>query len=107
MSSTYSRWALIVRYMANVNDMHPVRQQELARDSRRLLKVWQDADLVRRMDAVIIASRGGYADRSEFIAEALSDRIEAEEEMRGLTAAPDIEAEAEALRHDGPADDAQ
>lgn len=93
--------------MANVDDMHPVRQQELVRDSRRLLKVWQDADLVRRMDTVIIASRGGYADRSEFIAEALNDRIDAEEEMRGLTATPDVEAEADALRPDRPADDAQ
>jgi hypothetical protein len=93
--------------MPNADEMYPVRQQELARGSRRLLKVWQDADLVRRMDTVIIASRGGYVDRSEFIAEALNDRIEAEEEMRGLTAAPDIEAEAASLQHHRPDDDVQ
>lgn len=87
----------IVRHMATPDDLYPVRQQELARERRRLLKVWQDAELVRRMDAVIIASRGGYADRSEFIAEALRDRIEAEEEIRGLSSATDIEAEAAAL----------
>jgi hypothetical protein len=33
------------------------------------------------MDAVILASNGAYSDRSDFIAEALRDRIEAEEEQ--------------------------
>jgi len=43
------------------------------------------------MDGVILASNGAYADRSEFIAEALRDRIDAEEEQfltREVVAAP-------------------
>jgi Arc/MetJ-type ribon-helix-helix transcriptional regulator len=47
---------------------------------RRLLKSWQEAELVRQMDALILSTSGAYADRSEFIAEALRDRIEAEHE---------------------------
>jgi hypothetical protein len=58
----------------------PVAQENFDRPSRRLLKIWQDARLVRRMDEIIIASRGAYSDRSEFIAEAMRDRIEAEDE---------------------------
>lgn len=62
----------------------PVRVGELDHRARRLLKTWQEADLVRRMDAAISASHGAYADRTEFIAEALRDRIEAEEERLGI-----------------------
>src|SRR3954453_13249830 len=46
---------------------------------RRLLKTWQSPELIRRMDQVIIASDGAYADRTEFLAEAIRDRVEAEE----------------------------
>ncbi|HET9198833.1 MAG TPA: ribbon-helix-helix domain-containing protein [Solirubrobacterales bacterium] len=60
--------------------LSPVSQQNLAGQARRLLKTWQEVDLVRRMDTIIINSRGAYADRSEFLAEALRDRIEAEEQ---------------------------
>lgn len=60
--------------------LNPVVQQDLTRQARRLLKTWQEIDLVRRMDTIIINSRGAYADRSEFLAEALRDRIEAEEQ---------------------------
>jgi hypothetical protein len=60
--------------------LSPDSQQNLAPQARRLLKTWQEVDLVRRMDTIIINSRGAYADRSEFLAEALRDRIEAEEQ---------------------------
>lgn len=66
--------------MASDPNLRPADREEFARPSRRLLKTWQDAHLVRAMDELIIASRGAYADRSEFLAEALRDRIEAEEE---------------------------
>lgn len=63
--------------------LSPAAREDPARPSRRLLKTWQNVDLVRRMDEIIIASRGAYSDRSEFLAEALRDRIEAEEERLG------------------------
>jgi Arc/MetJ-type ribon-helix-helix transcriptional regulator len=71
-------------------ELKPAVYGELAAPSgRRVLKVLAETDLIRRMDALILASRGGYADRSEFVTEALRDRIEAEEELRGMeTAAP-------------------
>jgi Arc/MetJ-type ribon-helix-helix transcriptional regulator len=64
------------------------RVGELDHRPRRLLKTWQEAELVRGMDAVILAAGGAYADRSEFIAEALRDRIEAEEERVLLRKTP-------------------
>ncbi|MDP8942802.1 MAG: hypothetical protein M3N16_01570 [Actinomycetota bacterium] len=66
--------------MVDEAHLRPVAHEELERTARRLLKTWQAADLVRRMDELIIASHGAYADRAEFLAEALRDRIEAEEE---------------------------
>ena len=79
-SLTLKRNDCIVMHVADEAHLRPVVHEELDRPSRRLLKTWQAADLVRRMDEIIIASRGAYADRAEFLAEALRDRIEAEEE---------------------------
>lgn len=73
----------LLRAVAQESLTPALQEENLARQSRRLLKTWQDVDLVRRMDKIIISSRGAYADRSEFLAEALRDRIEAEEQ--GLT----------------------
>lgn len=74
-------------------ELKPVSQEDLeAKPTRRLVKTWQDPELIRRMDELIIASRGAYADRNDFIAEALRDRVEADAE--GLPA--------EAGNGDGP-----
>jgi Arc/MetJ-type ribon-helix-helix transcriptional regulator len=66
--------------MAKDSQLSPAAQEDFERPSRRLLKTWQNAELVRRMDEIIISSRGAYSDRSEFLAEAIRDRLEAEEE---------------------------
>lgn len=42
---------------------------------KRLVKVLLEADLVRRMDRRILASGGAYQDRSEFVSEAIADRL--------------------------------
>ena len=72
--------------MARETELQPVAQEELERPARRLLKTWQEAELIRRMDEVIIASHGAYADRAEFLSEAIRDRLEAEEQQ--LTVSP-------------------
>src|SRR5690349_520693 len=73
-------------------------QQELERAPRRLLKTWQSPELIRRMDQVIIASNGAYADRTEFLAEAIRDRVEADEN------APESVESAESPRPVSPGD---
>ena len=62
-------------------DLKPASHEDLeAKPTRRLVKTWQDPELIKRMDELIIASRGAYADRNDFISEALRDRIEADEQ---------------------------
>jgi hypothetical protein len=83
-------------------DLKPAVYGDIAEPAaRRVLKVLADTGLIRRMDALILASRGGYVDRSEFVAEALRDRIEAEEELRGH-----VHAEPETLLPEPPASEA-
>lgn len=65
--------------MPQESDLQHAAQEVLETTPRRLLKTWQNPELIRRMDQVIIASEGAYADRTEFLAEAIRDRVEAEE----------------------------
>lgn len=43
--------------------------------STRLIKLLLPTDLVRKMDAAILTSQGGYQDRNEFVGEAITDRL--------------------------------
>lgn len=67
-----------------------------------MLKAWIDAAVIREMDSVIELSGRGYRDRSEFIEEALRDRVEEERHsaqgtQHGAAAEPAVD------RHDaGP-----
>ena len=51
--------------------------------AKRLVKTYLPVELVRNMDALILSSSGAYADRSEFVAEAIADRLAEEAHGNG------------------------
>jgi Arc/MetJ-type ribon-helix-helix transcriptional regulator len=55
---------------------------EDARVAGRLVKLVLPAELVRHMDRAILSAAGAYQDRSEFVAEAIRDRLAEEEALR-------------------------
>jgi Arc/MetJ-type ribon-helix-helix transcriptional regulator len=65
------------------------RQQPTA--AKRLVKTYLPVELVRSMDALILASNGAYDDRSEFVAEAIADRLAEETYGNGHVSAGVVE----------------
>lgn len=59
-----------------------------AKNPSRLVKVIVPADLVRRMDHAILGSGGAYQDRSEFVTEAIRDRLTEEAAATGGKSEP-------------------
>lgn len=62
---------------------------EVEKPAKRLVKTWLPVELVRKMDVAIVRSAGGYLDRAEFIAEAISDRLDEDEAAAAAPAAPE------------------
>lgn len=58
---------------------------ERAQQPVRLVKAWLPVDLVRRLDRTILDSNGAYADRTEFLVEAINDRLTEEDASTGGT----------------------
>lgn len=71
---------------------------ERARAAGRLVKLVLPADLVRQMDRAILAATGAYQDRSEFVSEAIRDRLAEEEAARGPDISPPSSPVAAATR---------
>jgi hypothetical protein len=44
--------------------------------AKRLVKAWLPVELVRRMDSAILSSRGGFEDRTDFIAEGIQGLLD-------------------------------
>lgn len=63
-----------------------MQSDAVAGDTLRLVKLRLPAHLVRAMDERIVASRGTYLDRNEFVAEAVWDRINEDAARDGSTA---------------------
>jgi Arc/MetJ-type ribon-helix-helix transcriptional regulator len=66
----------------------------------RLVKSYLPVELVRQMDALILNSNGAFTDRSEFLAEAIADRLA--EEAHGGSAAAAVVTSLDDLRRTSP-----
>lgn len=58
--------------------------------AKRLVKAYLPVELLRQMDALILSSEGAYLDRSEFLAEAIADRLAEEAHAHLAPAAAEI-----------------
>lgn len=73
-------------------------------DPRRLVKTWLSVDLVRQMDAAVLASEGAYLDRTDFVAEGVRNLLdELRHEPSPTSSAPDKPAANERVERNGAA----